>query len=277
MLNKILNKISTKLFAKTNIEQFPFQKIIIPKNGCHLNMPKDMMWAFEGGDYYEKNVIYFLDKIINLYEQPIFIDIGANYGYYSIKYSADCSKIFAFEPVQNTFKVLSENIEINKIKNITTFMNGLSNVKEQRKINLYNASGNNSIYERDIPEGHPLKKTGVETIQLLVLDDLINNNQVEKPNIIKIDVEGAELNVLLGAKQVISKYRPTVLLEYSEDTSRDAGYSKDSLLKSLELVNYKIYGIPEDPNDFRLINEKDFGNEDVSNLIFLPEELLLIN
>lgn len=177
--------------------------------------------------------------------------------------------------MQNTFNVFCENIKINKITNVIAFKNGLSNVEERRTINLYNASGNNSLYERDIPVGHPLKKTGIESIQLLVLDDLINNNRVEIPNIIKIDVEGAELNVLLGAKEIISKYRPTVIFEYSEETSRDAGYSKDILLKSLQLVNYNIFGIPENANDFRLINEKDFVNEEVSNLIFLPKELVL--
>jgi len=91
MLNKILNKISDKLFAKNEINQASFQKITILNNGYNLTMPIDMMWAFEGGDYYEKNVIHFLDKIMTLYERPVFIDIGANYGYYSIKYSTDCA------------------------------------------------------------------------------------------------------------------------------------------------------------------------------------------
>lgn len=275
MRKKLYNFLIGKL--KKIVTKKPETQILIRSNGCRLSIPNDMIWAFEGGEYYEKNVIYFLDKIIKNYKEPVFIDVGANYGYYSIKYSSQCIKIFSFEPVTSTYNVLFNNIKNNSITNIIAFKNGLSDIEDERLINLYSSSGNNSIFERNIPESHHLKKIGVESIELLVLDELVNSDRVAVPDIIKIDVEGAELNVLRGAKNTILKYRPAVLLEFSENTSKDAGYSKNILLTSIDLKNYKIFGIPEHPNDLRLIPEKDFASEELSNLIFLPSELDLLN
>lgn len=96
-----------------------------------------MIWAFTSGDYYEKNVIYFLDKIIKKYHQPILFDVGANYGYYSLRYSRVCKQVISFEPVTDTYKVLSQNIKTNNIINIVALKTGLSDITEEKTINLY--------------------------------------------------------------------------------------------------------------------------------------------
>ena len=236
-------------------------------------MPDDLLWAFPNGDYYEKNVIYFLDLIINSYAKPVLVDVGANCGYYSVKYSGYCGHIYAFEPVDKTHKILAGNISANKLKNVTLFQNGLSDVDEKLEINLYNTSANDSIFDRQVPADHPLKKTGTQTIQLKNLDDLVKTGIVGIPSIIKIDVEGAELKVLKGAKSTINKYRPTVVFEYSANTAADAGYDKELLLTVLELKDYNIYGIAEDEQDFTLVTQKDFDNKQVANLIFIPAEI----
>jgi FkbM family methyltransferase len=245
----------------------------IPLNGLKLFVPNDIAWAFSSGDYYEQNVIYFLDEIVKSYPNPVFVDIGANCGYFSIRYSGQCKHIYSFEPVKNTFSLLKRNIKKNSIRNITPFKMGLSDKPGQLSINIYNSSGNNSIFERIVPEEHSLKKTGVELIKLDTLDNLVERGEVLPPNIIKIDVEGAELLVMKGGEETILKYRPAILMEYSENTSNDAGYSKEELLDVLPLTNYNIYGIPEDEKDLTLIQQKDFPMHKLSNIIFIPIEL----
>ncbi|WP_158288315.1 FkbM family methyltransferase [Mucilaginibacter psychrotolerans] len=235
-------------------------------------MTTDLAWAFSSGDYYEKNVIYFLDEVVKSYHQPVLIDVGANCGYFSTRYAAQCKNVFSFEPVKGTFSLLKRNFKRNGIRNAVPFNLGLSNAPGQLSINIYNSSGNNSIFERKIPKEHSLKKIGVELIKLDTLDNLIEKGVVSSPNIIKIDVEGAELLVLGGAAKTILKHRPTILMEYSENTSNDAGYAKEELLSVLMLDDYSIFGIPEDEQDLALIEQANFQTHKISNVIFVPRE-----
>lgn len=273
---KISNKLNTYIKKILSIGNKHTNKNIIKLNNYSLIIPDDMMWAFTSGDYYERNVIYFLDKIVKMYKQPVLFDVGANYGYYSLRYSEVCKQVFSFEPVTNTYTILCQNIKINSIVNITTIKSGLSDIAEEKTINLYSSSANNSVFERKIPLEHPLKKIGSELITLQVIDDLVNSAQILPPDIIKIDVEGSELNVLKGAKNTILMHRPTILIEYSANTSIDAGFDRRSLLEAIDLRYYIVYGISENENDFNLISKKDFNNKKISNLIFVPNEIDLI-
>jgi FkbM family methyltransferase len=242
----------------------------IKSNGNIISIPTDMSWAFENGEYYEYNVIYFLDILFSKYKEPIFFDIGANYGYYTVKYAELCKKVLSFEPVNQTYSVLASNIKRNKLQNVMAYKLGISDKKQDCMINLYSSSGNNSIFDRDIPSEHPCKKIGTQHISLLSLDEFIQQNPAIYPDIIKIDVEGSELNVLSGAKDTILKHSPVIVIEYSQNTSYDAGYQREELIENLKMFSYTIYGIPEDPNEYRLIPEMEFQSEKISNLIALP-------
>lgn len=273
MISKFYHRCLKKANAiKFNLLNKNCTEILIPSNNLRFLVANDLIWAYSSGDYYETNVIHFLDEVVKNYHQPVLIDVGANCGYFSTRYAAQCKKVFSFEPVKGTFSLLKGNIKRNGIRNAAPFNLGLSDKAGEICINIYNSSGNNSIFERVLPAGHNLKKTGTEKIKLDTLDNLIGNDKVAPPDIIKIDVEGAELLVLKGAEQTILKHRPTILLEYSEATSNDAGYAKEDLLTVLELHDYNIYGIPEDEKDFRLILQRDFHFNKLSNIIFAPGE-----
>ena len=276
MLKKIKNYIKSKILKSEVNRQSKSEEITIKSNGTNIYMPDDMLWAFENGEYYERNVIYFLDLIFSKYNKPTFIDIGANYGYYTVKYATECNKVICFEPVSNTHMILTENIKRNQLSNVTAHKLGLSNKKGELTINLYSSSGNNSIFERNIPEEHSLKKIGTEKIQLETLDELLQTQNNIALDIIKIDVEGAELKVLEGAAATISAFQPTIVIEYSETTSIDAGYNREKMLEKFRMPGYVVYGIAEDPNDFRLIAEKDFASELISNLIIVPNKIDLL-
>jgi FkbM family methyltransferase len=266
MLKKLAQILS--VFFKKNTSD-----LTIKSNGKKISIPTDMSWAFENGEYYEHNVIYFLDILFSKYKEPVFFDIGANYGYYTVKYADLCKKVLSFEPVNKTYSVLTSNIKRNKLHNVTAYKLGLSDKKQDCEINLYSSSGNNSIFDRDIPSEHPCKKIGTEHINLLSLDEFVQQNPAIYPDIIKIDVEGSELYVLQGAKDTILKHSPVIVIEYSQNTSYDAGYQREDLIENLKMFSYTIYGIPEDPNEYRLISEMEFQSEQISNLIALPTKI----
>ena len=243
-----------------------------------INILQDMSWAFKDGQYYEINVEHWLKQVLCKLEKPIFYDVGSNYGYYSVILSQLTKTTYAFEPVAETFIVLKKNIKKNRIKNIIQFPFALSDKEESISINIYSSSGNNSMFKRNIPSDHPTKHIGKSNIRTKTIDSLVfsENNRIEKPDLIKIDVEGAELHVLKGAIKTIVKYKPVLLVEYSETTSIDAGYICKDIFDFIKAYDYIIYGLPEDATDLSLITINNDIQIPISNILAIPKYIKLI-
>jgi FkbM family methyltransferase len=240
-----------------------------------MDVPEDQVRAFfDNGDYYERNITYWLEKILVGTKNRVFYDVGANYGYYCLKFASNASQIYAFEPVSRTHDVLVKNIQRNNLTNITAYKLGLSDQKSSREIYLYGTSTMNSLFLRSTswnPSVHPL--VGQEVIDLVTLDDLIQDERLNPPDLMKIDVEGGELYVLKGARKTIKKYQPVLLIEYVEAQFKDAGYSNSDLLRELMINNYAIYGISKDIKDLNIYPMVEFDNIEVENIIALPKSL----
>lgn len=236
-----------------------------------MEVPEDMVWTFfDNGDYYEKNVAYWLEKLLAGTSHKVFYDIGANYGYYCLKLASSASHIYAFEPVSQTNTILLRNIQRNKLVNITPFQLGLSDKKCQMNMNLYNSSGKNSLFIRHSPVDHLL---GQETIELVPLDTLFEEKGLQPPDVMKIDIEGGELFALRGAKTLIKTFQPVLLLEYLEEMAQEAGYHREDLLAELQGHAYTIYGIPADSTDLTLYPLERFDQVEIENIIALPASM----
>jgi len=244
----------------------------ITVDNYEMYVPKDMLWCFEN-DYYEKNIIHWVSVISAIIGKPVIYDVGANYGYFILKFSSVAAFIYAFEPVTNTYNVLKQNVERNSIRNAKIFQCGLYNKFVSSKIQLYTSSGNNSVFNRTLPVNHPLKRVGEENIELVRLDDFVEQEKLAPPDLIKIDVEGCELFVLEGARRVIKRYRPFIVMEYSESTSSDAGYHVEALLEELGSYGYHIYGLSDDVNDFSLYPRDNFTTTQIGNVIAMPIDI----
>jgi len=236
-----------------------------------MEVPEDMVWTFfDNGDYYEKNVTYWLEKIMVGTRNKVFYDVGANYGYYCLKLAGNASHVYAFEPVSRTHDMLVKNIQRNNLTNITVYRLGLSDKKSSMEMNLYGSSGKNSLFLRHSKDD-PL--VGREVISLVTLDSLIQDERLNPPGFMKIDVEGSELYALKGARKTIKDYQPVLLIEYLEASFKDAGYSRSDLSIELMTNNYAIYGIPKDTQDLNIYPMAKFDNIEVENIIAVPKSL----
>ena len=243
------------------------KKIAVGK--AQIRVPRDMVWCFEQGTFYESNVIYWLKKVFDKRGDHVFYDVGANIGYYAVLAAQQAAKVYAFEPVRKTFKTLSGNVHRNRFANVELFQIGLSDENGTRVIHVYSSSGNNSIYKRALPPGHALRWMRTEEIQLARADDLVAAKRLLKHTIIKVDVEGAELPMLRGASGLIATARPILFMELSENTFRDAGYTSADLLAELRRHDYFILGLSEDVEDLMLY---PIGAETViANIIAFPD------
>jgi FkbM family methyltransferase len=142
----------------------------------------------------------------NLKLGDVFVDVGANVGYYTIlasKLVGANGKVFAVEPVPQTVRVLKFNIKLNRLKNVTVIDKAAWNSYDRLKMRVMFGEFGCASFFRD----------GVEVeVDAIPLDEVLVN--VPKIKLIKVDVEGAEYEVLQGLRQTLTRTE-WVILELS--------------------------------------------------------------
>ena len=130
-------------------------------------------------------------------------DIGAFIGMFTLFASAkvgETGHVVTFEPEPSTYTLLQDNCRRNNIKNVTLFNAALSDSTDQGQI-FAAKDDKNAIHS--LRPGNHLRSDGIPT-QLYKADELVANGKTRAPNVVKIDVEGAEGLVLDGMKNLIS-------------------------------------------------------------------------
>lgn len=113
-----------------------------------------------------------------------------------------CKKIYSFEPLESTYKILERNIELNHLEDrVKTFNFGLYNFDTKASVSSYNiANVGNTSFTPATAGNFELKK--LDSIKI-----------TEKIDLIKIDVEGSEVEVLIGAMNTIRENKPIIVIE----------------------------------------------------------------
>lgn len=147
---------------------------------------------------------YVSEKLKNEKEITVF-DVGANIGTYTILLNSilkDKARIFSFEPSLNTFKKLQYNTK--DIPTVTPCNFGMGN--EDANLTLFsNQDGSSlaSVYHRNL-DHLAINMDKTETIQIKTVDGFCREKNIQHIHFLKIDVEGHEIKVLEGAKQLIN-------------------------------------------------------------------------
>lgn len=189
-------------------------------------------------------------KILSeLRENETFYDIGANIGTHSCFVGKDKNtKIYAFEPFSENIKSLRDNFKLNNI-NGDIFEVALMN--EDSKMKISPESGEPGEGEVHISD------KGDITIPTYKGDTIIEDEGLEIPNVIKIDVEGAELKVLKGLSETLenSKCR-TIFLEIHPDRIPNFGGSKNQVLDYLKRKHFEIEIINDRGKEHHILARK---------------------
>lgn len=164
---------------------------------------------FETDDYYDRQnldkVFKFDDGVIKegMSQDACFIDVGANIGNHTLYFVNELkiNNVYAFEPVEETYWILEKNIKINELEEkVELYKVGVSD---------HEANATTAWYHMDNTGGTALAESENGSIQLMTLDSL----NLDDVYFIKIDVEGMEKRVLLGAMKTIRKYHPYIMIE----------------------------------------------------------------
>jgi len=138
----------------------------------------------------------------------VFIDIGANIGKYTVivgKRLKNTGEVVTIEPEKYNFKVLKKNVELNKLENV--LLENVACFSDNRDLDLYLnpiRRGQHSII---------INKHDKVKIKARRLDDILSDLCIRDIKLIKIDVEGAESNVLKGATDTLKRYHPNIIFE----------------------------------------------------------------
>lgn len=219
-------------------------------------------------DYYDRRGIEYIK--MHFRANNTFIDIGANVGSYSLVASGlagKSGKVYAFEPVSHVYRQLSQNIELNNISNIIAEPLAIYEQKKLLDIHVSDLenTGMSSIFRHDHESGE------TQRVQAIVFDDYVMEHDIREIQIIKMDIEGAELHALKGMQMVLKNLRPCLIIELSPTALENAPTDSQDIISYLAGFNYSPRGI----NSKGELFEPGKEIPAYTNYVFLPDEVKL--
>jgi len=191
---------------------------------------------------WEPNITF---HILNLDYSGIFVDIGANIGYYSLIASKKYNKVYAFEPVPANIRKLYESISINNIINIIPIEKAVSDIDNsiiELTVFPTNMGGSRDIRETINSSIQHMAQYKLNNIHSISFDSFMNHYNIDIIDLIKIDVEGAELHVLNGMKQSLENKRiKNLIVELSPYIS--SIQTCIDIINILKINGYTLYDI----------------------------------
>ena len=165
-------------------------------------------------------------------------DVGANIGYYTLQFASLSQKVFAFEPLSYQVSELEKNLSLNHFTNVQITENIVSSTNDQL-MRIYFSGINNS------------GKSSVEVFSeryedkySITLDSYCRQENISVIEIIKIDVEGHELNVLRGMHFLLTHKRVLkIYIEINQKTLAAANSSPEEVFSLLSSYGYRAYDI----------------------------------
>ena len=166
----------------------------------------------------------------------VVIDVGANIGFFTRHFAnwvGATGKVIAIEPEDLNLRRLNRMIARQDLGNV---VEGIQAVAAERagtlrlKLNPLN------------PGDHRIAAEGV-SVRAVCLDDLLAERQWLTVSLVKIDVQGAEERVLLGAQQLLDKFHPALFIEIDDPILRSMGSSAERILHHLSVLGYRTHRI----------------------------------
>jgi FkbM family methyltransferase len=219
---------------------------------------------------YLSHFLYFgykdisMKELVNLSKNKNYIlDAGANIGYTGLlmAYANNFrSSVYLFEPDPVNYKKLLRNLKLNHTNNIFPMNLGFGRVDSREKLAI---SQNGNLGENFI---NTEATDNFNWIEMTSIDKFCSSNNLNKIDLIKIDVEGYERNVLVGAEKTIARDKPSIYIEIIDEKLKAQGSSAKEVVAFLE--NY--YSIIYNANSKEKVSSKDNFEKKEIDIIATP-------
>ena len=210
-----------------------------PKWNVRMFLPAEwrgiakLVFAFR--EDYEPEMAY-LDKILSAGQ--VFVDVGANLGIYTLPASKIVGKrgrVLAFEPSAQSFPLLAKNIALNGLTNVLAFPVALAQKNGRAWLHRGPNPGLNSMGK------DPSWKEQGEEIVTESLDQALQQARIDRVDLIKMDVQGAEELVLRGASKTLTSARPVIIFEIWPEGTALLDLPPYGAWELLESVGYEFF------------------------------------
>jgi len=199
------------------------------------------------------------------------IDVGANVGVYTIHLAGLVGKtgsVYSFEPMPLTFDILKYNVKKLRLSNVHIFNVALSDTERTAMMEIPPASSGGFNLYRSRIAAIPQRESRSRffSVTLRTLDGQMVR-QGARVSLLKIDVEGHELQVINGGKELIRRFRPAILIELSSNPD-DKGSPAGEVCDRLTAQGYECYCI-----NGGTLKRRSRGDKSV-NYLFLTKDLI---
>ncbi|HET9744947.1 MAG TPA: FkbM family methyltransferase [Chitinophagaceae bacterium] len=185
--------------------------------------------------HYEKELGDLIKKILK--PGDVFLDLGANIGYISLLAAKHepTAKIISFEPVSSIFGKLEENISLNTARNVKAVHSGVGERNEERDIYISDED-NTGMSSFQKPENYSGR---IETVKVITIDKWFESSGLSRVDLIKLDVEGSELDAVTGMHDILKNFRPLLIVEINPGTLSQFGVTAADIFNKLGQLSFR--------------------------------------
>lgn len=242
-----------------------------------VQTPHGFRMALDLREHIQQRAFYFgyhehiITAICARYIQPAttVFDLGANFGQFTLlaaHLAGPAGHVLAFEPNPVVFQRLQENVALNGFNNqVACYQTAVSD--SQGTTTFYTSpdsnTGTSSLVESAVTQFHQASELRPIEVELVQLDSYANH--ITSPvSLIKMDIQGAELPALHGAREILTHYKPTLVLEVDPVTSQEFGYHPRDVGAFLNELGYKIFAVPVRPwHKLELLDWSTLSSHDI--------------
>lgn len=243
----------------------------------NLDDPADvsMIHGLSQGYLYEPDLVWLLLRTLK--QGDTALDIGANLGFFSLlmgQLVGVSGQVRAYEPAPNVLPLLEQNVAQNHMRQITVYPTVLWSSRTEIDFFLNaDSTGGNAVWDPGTfsANARSREKPAVRRLQARTLDESdFGHNRVK---FIKIDVEGAEQDVLLGASRLLSDHKPPyIVAELNPHGMQQLGRSMEAFRNLMHVNGYELFFLHADGSLPALIPDKTqvkfVNNVVVRNVLF---------
>lgn len=206
-----------------------------PAAGLRMDLRRASAW-YASGD----NEIPVQEAIVaNLSEGGVFLDVGANVGFFSLvaaRVVGPSGTVVAFEPVPENASAAERNAALNSFARVRVVQAAVGAAPGRMTLHVTRHPGGAALASSAAP---PDRVNSIE-VEVVSLDAAFESGRVPPPDLVKIDVEGAELDVLRGMSGLAARCGPSILCEFDGPSAADVRPRLDAALELFADWGYSV-------------------------------------
>jgi len=233
----------------------------------HVNIASLLEWSIFVYGYHEPEICNLIKRLVK--PGYVVMDVGANIGAHTLIMAqavGTTGKVIAVEPNPKVYERLVSNLHLNRFYQVQPLQCGLSDTSGQLMLHV----PPNHLANQGISSLYPHAELSIQIpVQTEVLDEVVFSSGCQRLDFIKIDTEGHDLKVILGAEKTVQTYQPYILFEYIEKDWHKANLDFAMCDDFFTRHQYTLYALH--PSHF--LTKLSDGLPEATNILAVPSRI----